>query len=133
MWPTYKAVVGFWLEFLCNASHLSVPLFHLTVSHIGLRRAIHFHLQAWLIRLVWQKFPKSTAFLRFLTLCFCVCVCYFCSLNESGHFMESLFWKHLKLKLIWYIFSPEAWRWFKKFLEFSSFLLYCISFIYSYF
>ena len=108
MWPTYKTVVGFWLEFLCNAYHLSFPLFHLTVSHIGLRRAIYFNLQPWLIKLVWQMFPKSIAFLHFLTLCFCVCVCYFCTLNESGHFMGSLFWKHLKLKLIWYIFFPRS-------------------------
>ena len=53
-------------------------------------------------------FPKSIAFLHFLTLCFCVCVCYFCTLNESGHFMGSLFWKHLKLELIWYIFFPRG-------------------------
>ena len=82
MWPTYKAVVGFWLEFLCNACHLSVPLFHLTVSRIGLSRAIHFNLQPWLIRLVWQMFPKSIAFLCFLTLCVCVCDCV-CSVTQS--------------------------------------------------
>ena len=35
-------------------------------------------------------------------VCVCVCVCYFLLLYEPGHFMESISWKHSKLKLIWY-------------------------------